>query len=250
VLEEILPVHGEEWEDVLLSHAANFPGSHRTSDSLHRKFLQLYRVKKPTGDPFCPPDVRKAKCLCHLITTKCEIDDAEGGPLAPDVSFDHDIIEDDNVENEDDEGGAQHGVVRENHAAEVPQVAHGNGVLAPLPPNISDIAASRKRAAVRNKSDDILEVYKLKILQKEEEREAERERYEREREERAAEMRMRREEEERRFRHEVELRKAEAEARREEMKAEAESRREEARAFRVMLMIMMMGKKHDKNINY
>jgi hypothetical protein len=113
--------------------------------------------------------VRKAKRLRHLITTKCEIDDAEGGPLAPDVSFNHDIIEDDNVENEDDEGGAQHGVVRENHAAEVPQVAHGNGVLAPLPPNISDIAASRKRAAVRNKSDDILEVYKLKILQKDEE---------------------------------------------------------------------------------
>jgi hypothetical protein len=34
VIEEILPVHGEEWEDVSQSHAANFPGSHCTSDSI------------------------------------------------------------------------------------------------------------------------------------------------------------------------------------------------------------------------
>jgi hypothetical protein len=61
VIEEILPVHGEDWEDVSQSHAANFPGSFCTSDSLKRKFQQLYRVKKLTGDPFCPPEVRKAK---------------------------------------------------------------------------------------------------------------------------------------------------------------------------------------------
>ncbi len=42
VIEEILPVHGEDWEDVSQSHAANFPGSFRTSDSLKRKFQQLY----------------------------------------------------------------------------------------------------------------------------------------------------------------------------------------------------------------
>jgi hypothetical protein len=143
VIEEILPVHGEEWEDVLLSHAANFPGSHRTSDSLHRKFLQLYRVKKPTGDPFCPPDVRKAKCLCHLITTKCEIDDAE---WTRDVSFDDYIVVDETVvENEDDKIG----VLREFLPVVETQVAHGNGVLAPLPQSISEIAASCKRSAVR-----------------------------------------------------------------------------------------------------
>ncbi len=80
VIEEILPVHGEKWEDVSQPHAENFPNSHRTSESLKRKFQQLYRVKKLTGDPFCPPEVRMAKRIRHLITTKCEIDDAEGGP--------------------------------------------------------------------------------------------------------------------------------------------------------------------------
>ncbi len=130
-----------------------------------------------------------------------------------------------------------------------PPVAHGNGVLAPLPQNISAMAASRKKAAFKSKSDDILEVYKLKMLQKDGEREAERERYERDREERAAEKRMHRKEEERRFRHEVEIRKAEAEARRKEMKAEAESRREEAKSFREMMLFMMLGEKQDDNNN-
>jgi hypothetical protein len=191
-----------------------------------------------------------AKCLRHLITTKCEIDDAEGGPLPPDVSFDDDVIGDENfIEDGDEEAAALNVVAAAVPPVEVAQVACGNEVLAPLPQNISGIAASRKRAASHSKSDDILEVYKLKILQKDEEREAEHEHYEREREEGASEMRMRREEEDRRFRHEVELRKAEAEARHDEMRAEAESRREESKAFCEMMLFIMFGKKQDEKEN-
>jgi hypothetical protein len=251
VIEDIIPVHGEEWEDVSQSYAANFPTSQRTSESLERKFQQLYRVKKPMGNPFCPHEVRMAKRLRHLITTKCEIDDAEGGSLPSDVSVDDDVIGDENVgEDEDDEFTARNDMVlAQAPPIEVPQVARGNGVLAPLPQNKIGIAASRKRAALKTKSDDILEVHKLKILQKEEEREAERERYEREREEIASEMRMRRKEEERCFRHEAEMRKAEAKALREEVRAEAESCREEAKAFREMMLFMTLGKKHVGNNN-
>ncbi len=52
---------------------------------------------------------------------------------------------------------AQNEVIRDP-PVEVPQVACGNGVPAPLPQNISSIAASHKRAALNNKSNDILEV--------------------------------------------------------------------------------------------
>jgi hypothetical protein len=238
VIEEVLLVHGEEWDDVSQAHAASFPTSQCTADSLKHKSQQLYRLKKPTGDPFCPPGVRMAKHLCHLIMTKFEIED-EGGPLPPDFSFDDDITGDKNVVEEgDDEIGASNDVV----LAPAPPAAHGNGVLAPLPQNFSAIAVSRMKAAFKSKSNNILEVYKLKILQKDEEREAERERYEREHEERASEMRMHHEEE-RRFRHESEMRKAEAEAQQAEMKAEAESHRKEGKAFCKMKMIMLLGKK-------
>ncbi len=54
VVEENLPVHGEEWEDVSQAHAVNLPNSQRTAESFKRKFQQLYQVKKPMGDPFCP----------------------------------------------------------------------------------------------------------------------------------------------------------------------------------------------------
>jgi hypothetical protein len=126
VIEEVLSVHGEEWDDVSQAHATNFPNSQRTAESLKRKFQQLYRVKKPTGDPFCPPEVRMVKRLRHLITTKCEIDDAEGGHLPPDVSFNDDVVGDENiVEEGDDEVAGRNEVV----LAPAPPVAHGNGVL-------------------------------------------------------------------------------------------------------------------------
>ena len=38
-----------------------------------------------------------AKRLHHLITTKCEINDAEGGPLLPGISFDDDVVGDENI---------------------------------------------------------------------------------------------------------------------------------------------------------
>jgi hypothetical protein len=46
VIEEILPDHGKEWEDVLQSHA--------TSEFLKRKFQQLYRVKNQQEIHFVP----------------------------------------------------------------------------------------------------------------------------------------------------------------------------------------------------
>jgi hypothetical protein len=41
VTEEILLVHGDEWEDVSQAHAMNFPNSQRTAESLKHKFHQL-----------------------------------------------------------------------------------------------------------------------------------------------------------------------------------------------------------------
>jgi hypothetical protein len=117
--------------------------------------------------------------------------------LPPDVSCYDNVIGDENIaEYDDDEEEAQNEMVlTQAPPVEVAPVAHGNGVLAPLPQNISGITATRKREALKSKSDNILYVYKLKILQKDEERGAEHES-----EERASKMRMYCKEEERHFR--------------------------------------------------
>ena len=70
VIEAILPIHCEVLEEVAQIHAQNFPTMQQTSDSIKRKLQALYRSKKPTGDPFCPPEVRKAKQLRHDIAPR------------------------------------------------------------------------------------------------------------------------------------------------------------------------------------
>lgn len=42
----------------------------RDNLSLKGKFTSLVNVKKPTGDPTCPPDVVNAKRINHLINEK------------------------------------------------------------------------------------------------------------------------------------------------------------------------------------
>ncbi len=60
-IESVLPRCANEWETVRTTHASYYPDLGRTTESLKRKFASLYNAKKPTGDPTCPPQVRRAK---------------------------------------------------------------------------------------------------------------------------------------------------------------------------------------------
>ena len=74
LIEKHLPIGSEEWEVVASEHKENFPVQNRTDDSLKRKFASFYRSKVPTGDPNCPPHVRRAKHLRYQIKERSEID--------------------------------------------------------------------------------------------------------------------------------------------------------------------------------
>ena len=67
IVEEILPIGAPEWERVWDRHDSAFRAKERTPESLKRKFQELARKKIPTGDPECPPYVRKAKHIYHKI---------------------------------------------------------------------------------------------------------------------------------------------------------------------------------------
>ena len=62
-----LPIGSLEWEVVASQHNENFPDKERTGPSLRRNFSQLHKVKKPTGDPTCPVEVRYAKQIFRRI---------------------------------------------------------------------------------------------------------------------------------------------------------------------------------------
>jgi hypothetical protein len=116
----------------------------------------------------------------------------------------------------------------------------------PINNNISQITSARKSQKKRSGTDDLIECYKLKFVQKEGENEALRLHWQQKREDKAAaveaemkrmrmESKLRREEEEIRYRTEVEERRAEA---------RAES--EENQAFHDMMMMIVFGSNFKK----
>jgi hypothetical protein len=58
-IEDVIPIGNPDWERIWQEHSARYPTKERTSESLKRKFQELARKKIPTGDPNCPPYVRK-----------------------------------------------------------------------------------------------------------------------------------------------------------------------------------------------
>jgi hypothetical protein len=75
IMERIIPVSGEEWDQVDVHHCTLYPV--RKAKGLQCKFQGLYRKTNSTGDPDCPLSVKHAKLLRRTIIERCEVDDAE-----------------------------------------------------------------------------------------------------------------------------------------------------------------------------
>ena len=58
-----------------MQHCTLYPV--RKAEGLRRKFQELYRKKKSTGEPDCPLSVKHANLLRRAIIERCEVDDAE-----------------------------------------------------------------------------------------------------------------------------------------------------------------------------
>jgi hypothetical protein len=100
IMEDHLPIGPQEWEDVTEAHNDRFPMKNRDKDSLRRKFNEFVNSKKPTGDPQCPPHIRKAKLIARMIIAKS---DSSAGVLNDEeLAFGGD--DDDNY---DDDGGIE-----------------------------------------------------------------------------------------------------------------------------------------------
>ncbi len=66
-IEEFVPIGNPEWERVWNSHQTLYEEKERTVESLKRKFSEVARMKIPTGDPTCPPHIRRAKRISRKI---------------------------------------------------------------------------------------------------------------------------------------------------------------------------------------
>jgi hypothetical protein len=208
----------------------------RKAEGLRRKFQELYRKKKSTGDPDCPLSVKHAKLLRRAIIERCEVDDAE----IEEVDQGHGVVEQlpefPGIQrlHEIDEDSGEEGVA-DAPQAPAPQVqpppAEPNQPAVALPPAVTSVhqpvaqAEASAAAAMgtdptkvtlsqlggkRKKADDdpLLELYKLKMLESAAEREEERKRLRLEREDCEAD----RQEEWMRHKNEMEIHCIEAES--------------------------------------
>lgn len=78
IVEALLPTGELEWESVAAEYnkiiSAKFPTMSRRMvrdcDSLRNKFKGLRNIRKPTGDPTCPPTVVRAKRIQKAIESR------------------------------------------------------------------------------------------------------------------------------------------------------------------------------------
>jgi hypothetical protein len=75
LLQEILPISGDEWDQVEQRHNNAFPGTERTKETLKRKFQNMYMKRPPTGGTTVPPTIELAISIYDEIPKKAEISD-------------------------------------------------------------------------------------------------------------------------------------------------------------------------------
>ena len=110
-VEKVLPRGGNEWERVsnnynvsrLLGTLRSRP--ERDSDACKTKYKSLKNVRKSTGDPTIPPNVRLAK----LIQKKIEETMSAQGLDDDDVEVDKDEVEKDEAENDEEDEEVEDG---------------------------------------------------------------------------------------------------------------------------------------------
>ena len=184
ILERRLPISGSEWSLVASEHTETYGAMERNVDSIKRQYQSLLRRREPTGDPNCPPDVKKAKAIDRLLKAKQragDISEENGGPIAALAGM------------EIQEGNA--GISED----------FGRNDTASINTNVTGSALVQKRSSPKSKATaSLIETmisFQLMQAQKEEQRREEESRKEEQRceeERRKEEDRRQREEEERR----------------------------------------------------
>ena len=97
IVEENLPCESDEWNEISLQYNAYFGGKEsRSGEDLKNKFKALKATKKPTGDPKCPPAVRRAKLIQKAMESRMDVQTLDSGDENRDADPSTSEFEDDN----------------------------------------------------------------------------------------------------------------------------------------------------------
>ena len=102
ILERVLPLGPDEWEQVAVQHAEVYPTHNQSVANLKRKFRDMCSHTPPTGDPTCPQYIANAKRICLLIEQRSDADNLDGDL----VNVGIDNVNDDDVEATESKAGS------------------------------------------------------------------------------------------------------------------------------------------------
>ena len=63
LIEDMMPMGPEQWESIRDQFNEAHPKPGREAEGLKKRFATLWKKNTPTGNPHCPPEVRRAKQL-------------------------------------------------------------------------------------------------------------------------------------------------------------------------------------------
>jgi hypothetical protein len=86
IVEHVLPLCHNKWEQVAMQHSELYPMHNWCVANLKRKFWDMCSHQPPTGDPTCPPYIVSAKRILRLIEERLDADNLDGEEA--DIGFD------------------------------------------------------------------------------------------------------------------------------------------------------------------
>jgi hypothetical protein len=156
---DLLPIAGEEWDEIEHLHAKMFPKLERLKDTLKCKFQSIYLTKSPTCDPQCPPNVRLAKHIYNQIKEKADISEGEE---EPDIAGDEESTLGNNKNNN----------VTDNNQTTTPVAASVLGAAIARPPGFTTPMTRVGTRTPTSTSNPVLDRYlKILLMEKEEQKE-------------------------------------------------------------------------------
>ena len=159
IMERILPIGTEEWEQVQLEHAELYAG--RDIDSIRRKYNSLHRKQVPTGSPNITPEILAAKRIKYKIGVKADI----GG--GDDKNFDLEI----GFKGSGVPGAAQPQDTSIEVSLGTPTKVHAAVARTPSPVTSAlSVASSRVSRKTKDSNQDFLEMMKMQMMMDQEER--------------------------------------------------------------------------------
>lgn len=167
VMERILPIGTEEWEQVQMEHTQQYPG--RDIESIRRKYNSLHRKQVQTGNPNIPPEILAAKRVKQKIGEKADIGGGEDETFDLEAGFSGSDGQGQDSSTKIGNGNGVPVSIETRRPSPVEQQQHQRTGSSGL-----SVASSRVHRKSKDSNQEFLDLWRMQMMMEREERRQER----------------------------------------------------------------------------